>query len=92
MPEFEMIVGNDGSLRTIYADVLAQAFADDARIKVRRASHVEPVDLPGAGLGWQADMTPVNGPILGPFKSRQEALDAEHAWLLDRDIPFPKEN
>jgi hypothetical protein len=46
----------------------------------RRASHVEPV----AGAGWTADMAPVGGPVLGPFKHRSEALAAEHEWLLDR--------
>ena len=30
---------------------------------------------------WTADMTPVGGPVLGPFDRRSEALEAEHAWL-----------
>jgi hypothetical protein len=43
---------------------------------ILRASHVEP-----AGREWTADMGPVEGPVLGPFALRQDALDAEIAWL-----------
>lgn len=38
---------------------------------------------------WFADMTPVRGPVLGPYDMRQEALDAEVAWLLEHNIPVP---
>lgn len=101
MPEHEMIIGNDGSLRMIYSDDIAEAFGGIAKVMVRRASHVEPEQvgwpltcvgsLPGGTVRWQADMGPSGGPTLGPFETRQAALDAEHAWLLDHDIPFPKE-
>ena len=30
-----------------------------------------------------ADMGPSDGPVLGPFKSRSEALGAERGWLAD---------
>ena len=43
-------------------------------------SHVEP-DREGY---WWADMEPVEGPVLGPFKNRTEALGAERGWLLER--------
>ncbi|MEN9664013.1 MAG: hypothetical protein RLZZ326_376, partial [Planctomycetota bacterium] len=43
-----------------------------------RASHVEP-DADG---NWGADMGPVDGPVLGPFKNRSEALGAERGWLV----------
>ena len=46
-------------------------------ISIRRASHVEP-DSEGK---WWADLAPVNGPKLGPFTKRSEALEAERAWL-----------
>ena len=42
-----------------------------------RASQVEP-DQQGR---WWADMGPVNGPRLGPYDLRSEALVAEAAWL-----------
>jgi hypothetical protein len=44
---------------------------------ISRASHVEP-DAEGQ---WWVDLSPVEGPNLGPFPQRSDALDAEHAWL-----------
>jgi hypothetical protein len=46
--------------------------------QVKRASHVEPTD---SGQ-WTADMSPVGGPVLGPYPLRAQALAAEVAWLL----------
>ena len=37
--------------------------------------------------GWWADMTPVGGPVLGPYDTREEALDDEKTWLLEHHIP-----
>jgi hypothetical protein len=42
-----------------------------------RASLVEP-DEEGR---WWADLSPVDGPLLGPFRQRSQALDAEEEWL-----------
>jgi len=42
------------------------------------ASDIEP-DRDGF---WWADMGPIDGPVLGPFRSRTEALGAERGWLL----------
>ena len=49
---------------------------------IRRASHVEP-----EGTAWVADMSPVNGPKLGPYTRRADALDAERRWLEAGNIP-----
>ena len=35
---------------------------------------------------WWADMLPMNGPILGPFATRSEALEAESVWIDDHGI------
>ena len=69
-------ITTDGKLRFIYADDL-QPLLELGTPQVRRASHVEPTD----GGQWTADMSPVSGPVLGPFTLRIEALDAETAWL-----------
>ena len=47
------------------------------RPKISRASHVEPT----ADGHWTADLSPVHGPLLGPFLTRSQALNAEIAWL-----------
>jgi hypothetical protein len=46
-------------------------------VEIRRASHVEP-DPEGC---WSADLSPVKGPMLGPFARRRDALRAERQWL-----------
>lgn len=74
-----LLVAPDGTLEFIYNDSLRPLF-DLGRPEIRRASFVEPT----ANGQWAADMSPVAaGVILGPFVTRQEALDAETAWLRD---------
>ena len=51
------------------------------QLQITRASHVEP-DAEG---NWWADMGPSGGPMLGPFKSRSEALEAERDALTRTD-------
>jgi hypothetical protein len=70
-------------IRFIYSDSLKGLMAQGQSV-TRRASHVEP-----EGDKWVADMSPVNGPKLGPFDTRGEALKQEVAWLQAHDIPAP---
>ena len=58
---------------------------DPSAVVAPHGSHVEP---DGNG-GWKADMSPVNGPVLGPYKKRSEALQKEVEWLLAHKIPMP---
>lgn len=37
---------------------------------------------------WWADLLPVGGPVLGPFDTNTEALDAEVNWLKEHNIPI----
>ena len=46
----------------------------------KRQQHVEP-NVEG---NWFADLSPVGGPTLGPYKLRSEALQAEKEYLNDR--------
>lgn len=80
----EIIIAPGGRIRCLYKDELA-GLLTEGRATVRRASHVEPA-APG---GWTADMGPVGGPVLGPYRLRSEALAAEVKWLESRDIPIP---
>ena len=76
--EMELVVGVDGMARCIYDEALE--LRELGKLQITRASHVEP-DAEGY---WWADTGPVDGPILGPFRSRTEALGAERRWLAGR--------
>lgn len=80
----EILVDPVGGVRFLYDDALAPLL-NEGRAEIRRASHVGPV-----GTEWWADLGPVGGPMLGPFKLRQQALDAEKEWLLGKGIPLPE--
>ena len=71
----ELVVDAGGDVRCIYGEELD--LRELGKLQITRASHVEP-DRDGF---WWADMGPVGGPVLGPFKNRTEALQAERGWL-----------
>jgi len=79
----DILIGPDGQLRHIYNDNLD--LAELGPITISRASHVEP-DTSGH---WIVDLSPVNGPELGPFVKRSAALAAEVAWLEQQGLPVP---
>ena len=75
----------DGALELVYEDALRGLLAL-GRATIRRASNVEPTP---EGQ-WTADLGPTDGPVLGPFETRADALDAERSWLVrhfDAGIP-----
>jgi hypothetical protein len=74
---------NGDQIRFIYNDDLA-GLMNQGKAVTKRASHVEPCDGE-----WQADLTPVSGPVLGPFPRRDEALAEEVKWLNEHKIPVP---
>ena len=63
---WKCISGEELNLRTL------------GRWQIPRASHIEP-DL---DVNWFADVGPVEGPKLGPFRTQSEALGAERGWLV----------
>lgn len=71
----QIIIKVGGAVRAIYTEEINLAALGSPTIS--RAFHVEP-DQNGC---WWADMGPVQGPMLGPFQYRSEALAAESAWL-----------
>jgi hypothetical protein len=71
----QLVIDPGGTLRCIYGEAIDLHMLGTPDI--RRASHVEP---DGNGR-WIADLTPVAGPVLGPFFVRSQALEAEHDWL-----------
>jgi hypothetical protein len=71
----QLVIEKNGRVRGIYGEEIALEALGPTRIT--RASHVEPDDKGR----WLADLSPVGGPVLGPFDRRSEALGAEVAWL-----------
>lgn len=71
----DMIANLKGQVICVYSEVLDLTTL--GRPVIMRASHVEP-DEHGR---WWADLSPVEGPRLGPFDRRSQALEAEHRWL-----------
>ena len=82
--EMELVVDAGGSVRCIYDEALD--LREIGKLQISRASHVEP-DAEGY---WWADMGPSGGPVLGPFRSRSEALGAEREWLGTLGVPPPR--
>ncbi len=71
----ELLIMPDGSIRFLYDDAFAPLLPlGDAALF--RASRIEPI-----GTAWFADLALVNGPMLGPFSLRADALHAEQEWL-----------
>jgi len=71
----ELVIDTGGTIRCVYSEMID--LAELGKLTIRRASHVEP-DASGK---WWADMAPVHGPMLGPFKGRHNALAAEREWI-----------
>ena len=71
----QLVIDPTGEVRCVYDEALS--LAELGRLTIARGSQVEPSE---AGL-WTADLSPVGGPLLGPFTTRSEALTAERAWL-----------
>jgi hypothetical protein len=71
----QLVIEPGGVVRCIYSEEIDLVALGSPAIS--RASNVEP-DQQGR---WWADLSPVNGPLLGPFDHRSEALAAEAAWL-----------
>ena len=73
----QLLIETSGSIRCLYDERLD--LASLGHLQIERGSHVEPT----ATGQWTADMSPVAGPVLGPFATRSMALEAERIWLLN---------
>ena len=70
-----LVVSPRGQIRCIYDESID--LAQLGTLFITRASSVEP-DAEGQ---WWADLGFVDGPLLGPFTMRSQALAAERDWL-----------
>jgi hypothetical protein len=71
----ELVIAPNGTIRCLYGEDLDLHLL--GRLSIERGSHVEP----DGDSQWLADLAPVGGPVLGPFRLRSEALEAERIWL-----------
>ena len=71
----QLVIKPTGTIHCLYGEELD--LHQFGRLTIRRGSHVEPT----TNGDWTADLSPVNGPLLGPFPSRSAALRAEQRWL-----------
>lgn len=73
----ELLIERDGGVRCVYCEDID--LSQLGQLSIQRGSHVEPT----ADGQWTADLSPVDGPQLGPFSTRTEALTAEVSWLQE---------
>ncbi len=76
-----LVIKPTGDTTCVYSEAIDLAVLGN--LSIRRGSHVEPT----SDGKWTADMSPVNGPVLGPFAHRSEALEAEVQWLETHWLP-----
>jgi hypothetical protein len=77
----ELVINSSGDIRCVYGEEVN--LSELGRLSIQRGSHVEPT----ADGQWTADLSPVQGPQLGPFDCRTQALEAEVAWLNQYWLP-----
>lgn len=107
MAECRIFIDKAGHVRYLHDDHVAAFVSEavgNANM-IARASHVDAshnlararlCELRDRGVtpkptDWWADMSPVRGPLLGPFVTRTQALEAETAYLYANNIPLPEE-
>jgi hypothetical protein len=77
----QLVIDGRGQVHGLYGEAIDLTAL--GCLSIRRASRVEP-DAAGQ---WWADLEPVSGPLLGPFRVRSAALAAEQAWLETHWLP-----
>lgn len=72
----------DGTMQFVHDDRL-RGLLHQGAASIKRMSNVEPGDVERGQnpLGWYADLAASSGPVLGPFETRQAALNAEVEWI-----------
>lgn len=74
----ELFISVDGTVRAIFSEAID--FKTLGEVAIARASHVEPDE----NSQWMAKV--IDGPELGPFERRSEALAAEVEWLTEHRL------
>jgi len=93
----KLLISKNGEITTVYSPKVAAVLSQLGDITIKRASHVEPgaglalnakAALVNANrwsdkshVEWFADLTPIHGPILGPFVDNAAAVAAEVEYI-----------
>ena len=81
--QMQLVITPEGTGRCVYGEEIDLHAL--GRLAIARGSHVEP----GNDGRWYADLSPVEGPCLGPFNRRTAALVAEVNWLESNWLTRP---
>lgn len=73
----DLLIEASGTVRCVFGEEID--LGQLGRLSIRRGSHVEPTP----DGQWTANLSPVQGPLLGPFPTRTAALNAEVTWLQE---------
>jgi hypothetical protein len=73
----DLLIEPSGTVRCVFGEEID--LGQLGQLSIRRGSHVEPTP----DGQWTADLSPVQGPLLGPFPTRTAALNAEVTWLQE---------
>lgn len=73
----DLLIEPTGTVRCVFGEQID--LGQLGRLSIRRGSHVEPTP----DGQWTANLSPVQGPLLGPFPTRTAALNAEVSWLQE---------
>ncbi|PQO40366.1 hypothetical protein DTL21_00035 [Bremerella cremea] len=77
----QIIVKPDGNARCLYGEQIDLRCL--GKLAITRGSHVEATP----DGQWTVDLSPVGGPLQGPFATRRNALQSEERWLETRWLP-----
>jgi len=73
----ELLIHSLGTVHCLYDETID--LHQLGSLTISRGSHVEPTP----DGQWTVNLSPVQGPELGPFPTRSGALAAEVAWLSE---------
>lgn len=71
-----LTIATTGTVRAVYTEALDLEELGTQHI----TTHISHVD-PDENGRWWVELNPVDGPRLGPFRKKSEAIRAEVAWI-----------
>jgi hypothetical protein len=77
-------IAPDGTVRFIYDESLKRVIEAGVSTIQRASFLTQQTDGQ-----WLANLEPVKGPILGPFATRDLAIEAERDWINHHWLPAP---